>query len=539
MIIPSNLYLDKEQRVSFEAFCERNKNDIKAIIVLLDIRPFKSNFEFNDYYEYFSHIAIKYKLITIGIFNEMVSIQYKDSLKEAVLAFDNDFYNVYKRGIRVIIRPYTHYNFNFYRYKDLKIFTSDETLYTHFSRITNNNLFFSHLDYLENGISKDEVKIEKQKSKFSKRLSIAHPDSTTEGTLFYKSFVNTDAKLIDEIDDIYFGSEFIYDDGIKVVKYGNVMGVNASNEQIDYLFKIQEEHGISISLTLNSMEPPMDLVYDKDVLNKFILWLDKFYQRGLRVVTISHIHLMKLGILKEQFPLMKFKNTVNHKVSDAQMFTNFSYIGYDYIQLDRSLNRNLDELKKIKKLSLKLNKKTYMLISEFCMYSCPYKHEHDTVNNKLQSAHSYFHGDIKLSSISCDNWRFSKYSQMPRIGVDVMLKDEKALEEYFDLVDVFKFSGRLANLDNLEITEKTCLSINAAKSLESLTDLNALSQRLRVEFTSYYKTPKIDSLYKTKEGKKLLDKLKTCKNQCYDCHLCEKVFGCDSFDSLLELKKFK
>ena len=46
----------------------------------------------------------------------------------------------------------------------------------------------------------------------------------------------------------------------------------------------------------------------------------------------------------------------------------------------------------------------------------------------------------------------------------------------------------------------------------------------------------IETIYDTSSGEKLLDTLKTCKNECYDCHLCEKVFGVEPFDSLVELQ---
>ena len=43
-----------------------------------------------------------------------------------------------------------------------------------------------------------------------------------------------------------------------------------------------------------------------------------------------------------------------------------------------------------------------------------------------------------------------------------------------------------------------------------------------------------DDFWMTDEARKLEQKLKTCKNQCYNCHLCEVTFGLPPFDSLLE-----
>ncbi|MBI3873846.1 MAG: hypothetical protein HY307_02370 [Arcobacter sp.] len=428
MIIPSNLYLDIDEKQQYEEFIERNIAKIKGIFVLLDVRPFGGFSKLDEYYKYISFITKKYHLIPIGIFNETTTTKFSPTLKSDVLSFENDFMKFYNGGIHTIVRPYSWYNFNFFKFK-IHFFIPTDSIVDMLKRITDKNIFFKHLEYVENGYDKKITQIPFIKSEYSKRLSVAHPDGTIDGKLFYKAILATNPQLLDEIDDIYFGKEFIYDDGVKYLKYGNVMGVNASDEQIEYLFKIQNELGISISLTLNSMTPPPDLIYDKNVLKDFLLFLAKYYELGLRVVTISDVHLLKTGILQKNFPLMKFKNTVNHKISDTQSFINFANLGYDYIQLDRSLVRNISELKKIKKVNQKYGKKLYLLASEYCMYGCPFKNEHDVINQEILSAGAYFSGATKMSHISCDNWRMGAYGIMPRNGVDLIPKDKETLDE--------------------------------------------------------------------------------------------------------------
>jgi hypothetical protein len=247
-------------------------------------------------------------------------------------------------------------------------------------------------------------------------------------------------------------------------------------------------------------------------------------------VTISDVHLIKTGILQKKFPNMHFKNTVNHKITDTQSFVNFANLGYDYIQLDRSLNRNLDELKKIYKINKKYNKKLYLLASEFCMYNCPFKTEHDNINQEILSANAYFNGETKRSHISCDNWRMGKYASVPRSGVDIIVKDQESLDQYLSYVDVLKFSGRLAILDSIKSDIK--FYVEDESSLEEKAK-NGLKSRLKITISKQQNFK--EKAYDTPEGEKLLDILKTCKNECYSCHLCEKVFGCDEFDSLIEL----
>lgn len=534
MIIPSNIYLRDDEKTLYEKFIEKNHSKIKGVFLLLNVRPFgKSIDDLKEYYLYMGMITKKYNIPPIGIFNETIANKFSSTLVEDIEAFGEDFGRFVKSGITIIVRPYSWYNYNFFHFK-VRFFIPTDSIVDMLKRITDKELFFRHLEYLENGIEKEVIKKDFEKSEYHKRLSIAHPDYTFFGNLFYYSLLKASPKLLDEIDDIYFGKEFIYDDGIKYCKYGNVMGVNASDEQVDYLFKIQDELGISISLTLNSMTSPPDLIYDQKVLKAFLSFLKKYYDRGLRVVTISDVHLMKTGILQHNFPQMKFKNTVNHKVIDTQTFINYANLGYDFIQLDRSLNRNMNELKKIAKVNKRYGKKLYLLASEYCMYNCPFKHEHDTINQEILSTSGYFSGETKLSYLSCDNWRMGAYGVMPRNGVDLIPKDKKALDEYFALVDVLKFSGRLVDLQRYKNKEGFGLYFEGESSLEEKAK-NEFKTRIRVTSLPSENYP-IDERYDTKEGEQLLDFLKTCKNECYDCHLCEKVFGVEPFDSLVELK---
>ena len=43
-----------------------------------------------------------------------------------------------------------------------------------------------------------------------------------------------------------------------------------------------------------------------------------------------------------------------------------------------------------------------------------------------------------------------------------------------------------------------------------------------------------DSIWLTDEGRKLEQRLKNCKSQCYKCHQCEKVFGVPDIDTIIE-----
>ncbi|MDD5703925.1 MAG: hypothetical protein PHU23_17975, partial [Dehalococcoidales bacterium] len=118
-----------------------------------------------------------------------------------------------------------------------------------------------------------------------------------------------------------------------------------------------------------------------------------------------------------------------------------------------------------------------------------------------------------------------------------------------ELVDIFKYSGRLtieAPIHGFGNLQFGWFGENHA--VESFSDVieNKLEPvyswfigygNLRLLKTSIkeIKEDLINNVLMTSEVKKLEQRLKTCKSQCYNCHLCERTFGLPDFDSLLEL----
>jgi hypothetical protein len=226
------------------------------------------------------------------------------------------------------------------------------------------------------------------------------------------------------------------------------MGVEASDEQIDYLFKLQNELGVEISLTFNTIEVPHEVAFNPEIRGQFVEWIGQYYDRGLRSCTMSSEHIIRTGELQKRCPDMRWKSTVNQIVSDAQQFIDYAYLGYNTILLDRSLNRNIKELKRIRKAQNYLNSKnpakkvlTSLLIAEACIYHCPFKKEHDSVGEVISV--DYFKGPANLT---CNGWRGMKqFADLPRSGINVVANDSAALSKFGDLVDIFKYSGRLTS----------------------------------------------------------------------------------------------
>ena len=82
---------------------------------------------------------------------------------------------------------------------------------------------------------------------FENRFSMPHMDKVGLPNEYYTLIKNASEDYRSEINDIYFGAIFVgnYLRSEQKLRYGNVMGVYAYDEQINYLFKIQDEFTVS------------------------------------------------------------------------------------------------------------------------------------------------------------------------------------------------------------------------------------------------------------------------------------------------------
>ena len=396
---------------------------------------------------------------------------------------------------------------------------------------------------------------------FKKRFSIAHPEKDMKDfpNHYYLILKNTPQSILDEIEDIYFGKMFYYTYRRQRKFVGNAMGQEATDEHITNLLRIQDELGVEVSLTMNQTVWPNEMILDQALQDEFVEWIGGYYDRGLRSCTIASKHLMRTRKLQNRCPNMKRKNTVNHIISDGQQVSDTIGIGYDTILLDRSLNRNIKELKRINKLIQRQTRpiKTSLLVSEGCLYSCPFKLEHDMASTTIGG--NYWGGDNSLSSLSCNNWKSDEMDKLPRNGIDMVTTDKEMLDQYLDKkvggVDILKTSGRFdGKLYNM-YTEDDIRNQNVklmrrfgsliASSFSDVYETNAIPfdqwliltpttedvNLTKDSYQKYHDEHLQDEIWLSEKGKRLNRILLNCKSQCYDCHECERTFGIPDYDS--------
>ena len=406
---------------------------------------------------------------------------------------------------------------------------------------------------------------------YDRIFSYGYPQFSNDPKIFYTFLKNSHPRYRAEIRDIYFSAPFSYEfNGVKS-SFGDVMAASSNVEHYTYLLKIQREFGIPISLTFNETYPDHNLL-DNNVLKAFVNYLGGFYEDGVRSCTISNVHMMATGVLQRNFPEMQWKNTVNHIITKPQQVVDYHLLGYNVINLDRSLNRDFDALKAMQPLRKKYpNLVLSLLVTEGCMPNCAFKVEHDTQQKEVGFNYWEYGGQL-----TCGKWRTGETNELPRVGTDIVWGDSKTFLEYAELVDYFKFTGRLGNLKdnaNAENEKFVWSNLAAVKGRKYAYDpryLNELQEHVyatadcfqdlvennhgvlhpnwqpgRTIETSHEckstwdRIPELnkDTIWVTKKGKALNQVLKNCKNECWDCHACERTYGTDDFDSLLEINR--
>jgi len=266
---------------------------------------------------------------------------------------------------------------------------------------------------------------------------------------------------------------------------------------------IQERLGIRVSATFNNFN--VSPKYDNYKL--FVDNLRPLYEKGLRSMTIPHGHWVAMG-LKNEFPEMEIKNTILRKVATAQDFWYNAEQGFDYINVDRILMRDEEELKNIRRAQLMFQQKhgryvkIALLTNEGCLGRCPVMDEHYSYNNLRQPNElPYFHHEI--SKVTCEyKWENEIDAFMFKTATIPPFKEE--FDEFLNHVDVFKMHGR-DSFDRLNETMEIVESYVAGREVLSETSKTYLDGIPFEELRGWRK------------------KIKKCRFQCWDCNYCDIV----------------
>lgn len=311
----------------------------------------------------------------------------------------------------------------------------------------------------------------------------------------FNQFLSFAKRRKDLIYDVYFTCRI---EPFNQDAMGDVF-VNSPEDLIENALIIQNELGIRVSATFNNIEVRPDQ-------HNLDLWIKNFkplYDRGIRSCTLPHTHWVMTGKIQKEFPELQIKNTILRNLNTAAQVAKAAESGFHYINIDRTLMRDLDTLEKIRQVKEKYGIKIALLANEGCLGNCPVMDEHFQFNNTRTDGPQYFTDPI--SRISCPKWDvLDPASSLKSATLPPWRED---WQEMFEYVDVLKMHGResvVQMFSTMSIIEKY------ARGEEILFD----------EFDEYLN----DTNLHGKPIEAWRKFIKNCKFDCWNCNKCDKLY---------------
>ena len=268
---------------------------------------------------------------------------------------------------------------------------------------------------------------------------------------------------------------------------------------------ISEQTGIPLSATFNNMWVRPDQ-------KNLDLWIENFrplYEKGVRIVTLPHTTWVATGQIQKEFPELFIKNTILREVTRPNEIVSAAKAGFHYINLDRDLMRDREQLERIMKAkeycaSIGKPVKISLLANENCWGGCPIMPEHYQFNSTRDSSGPQYFNDA-ISRVSCSTWEFKDSSvSLKAANIPPWRED---WQEFIDLgIDVFKMHGRESML----------------RLKESMDIIDRWYDEEEILF------PQLDPYMEDLDMKDRpidlwREKIKNCKFDCWDCNYCESV----------------
>ena len=274
---------------------------------------------------------------------------------------------------------------------------------------------------------------------------------------------------------------------------------------IESAIYISNESNIPLSATFNN-------IWVRPDQKNLDLWIKEFapiYNAGVRVVTLPHTSWVSTGQIRSVFPELFIKNTILREVTRPNEIVSLAEAGFNYINLDRDLMRDRDQLLRIRKAKdycTYLGKPVMlsMLVNETCWGGCPIMPEHYQYNSTRTKDDPIFFAS-PISRVSCSTWDVEhpefdlKQANLPPWRDDWVEMQELG-------IDTFKLHGRESMM-------------RLQESMDLIRRWADNEEYMFPEYKKYTETLKI----KDSPINKWRAKIKTCKFDCWDCNYCEAV----------------
>lgn len=302
----------------------------------------------------------------------------------------------------------------------------------------------------------------------------------------------------DQISDIYFSDN----------KFATNRYFKWDDRYWDELNDISEEFNCKLHYIVNPSVYDNEFYLDEGV-GKFIDMLTEAWEQGARWLTFNNSIALRNGEIRTKIPAYVIKNSVNNKINSLEqaVFWHKEMFINDLI-IDRSLNRDLDELSVISQYAKENGLSITLLANEGCLPNCTWKQHCDNMISQYHKADINQANSVqKIHNVLACTAHYERNPADTLKSPFIMPNNVEAYEPYADCI---KIAGRMTDLPVLW----TILE----------------SYFLRTGNINLYKffSTKIDEVWSSVTFNDLLElnfdqKTSTCKNKCASCNFCERV----------------
>jgi collagenase-like PrtC family protease len=231
---------------------------------------------------------------------------------------------------------------------------------------------------------------------------------------------------IDSISDVYFSDN----------KFGSARSLFGSKEMFDELYAVREKYGIKLHYLVNPS------LYSNEFYGQVFDLIDHVKNIDVDMITLNNSYLLRSNIIKnfqDHKPDIVLKNSVNNLVRTLKDFIFMHEVLYlKHIIVDRSLNRDLDTLRKMSEYAKQHDVKITMLVNEGCIVDCKWKQWDDLIISQVKFQDKR---DITTSihnKLGC----VSYFNENPAEWLKTAFTFPNDLAKFDGLVDVIKIAGR-------------------------------------------------------------------------------------------------
>jgi hypothetical protein len=302
---------------------------------------------------------------------------------------------------------------------------------------------------------------------------------------------------VEQINDIYFSDN----------RFGSARALELDETMLTELYTIRNKYGIKLHYLINGN------YYSNESYEKVHEIIEHIKDIDVDILTMNNTYLLRdwqfIDIIRNCRPnKVEIKNSVNNlprTVKDVVFLV--EVLKVDHVVVDRSLNRNLDELKKIRSYCQEHNINITMLVNEGCIVDCLWKNIDDMMIAQTNKQSNMKVIEIVHNQLGCTDY----FAEKPGEYLKTAFTLPNNLSKFDGLVDIIKLAGRGIPTERWLVMCKSYMYEDGNISLKNLFSTRPPNQLMNVTVNDLTDV-NFNSI------------TENCKNVCgTECKLCDDV----------------